>query len=251
MKVASTPHTSDLFHIDDSVALDEEQRQRFHSSVQSCLYLAIRTRPDILCAVNHLTSRVTKATTRDKEKLIRIMQYLNGTVELGILLGANAAGKIDLMAYADASYGVHPDARSQTGLFITLGRGPLIWKSIKQRCVTKSSCEAEIIALSDIVSLVIWVRDLLKTIGMHDGKPVVIREDNKAAIDMVNDGATTSDRTKHVHIRNSFIGQFIDSNDIDVEYCPTNEMVADIYTKPLPKAQFVYLRDYLLGYRIP
>ena len=95
------------------------------------------------------------------------------------------------------------------------------------------------------------MRDLLKTIGMHDGKPVVIREDNKAAIDMVNDGATTSDRTKHVHIRNSFIGQFIDSNDIDVEYCPTNEMVADIYTKPLPKAQFVYLRDYLLGYRIP
>ena len=179
------------------------------------------------------------------------MQHLNGTVELGILLGANAKGKIDLMAYADASYGVHPDARSQTGLFITLGRGPLIWKSIKQRCVTKSSCEAEIIALSDIVSLVIWVRDLLKTIGMHDGKPVVIKEDNKAAIDMVNDGATTSDRTKHVHIRNSFIGQFIDSNDIDVEYCPTNEMVADIYTKPLPKAQFVYLRDYLLGYRIP
>jgi len=155
------------------------------------------------------------------------------------------------MAYADASYGVHPDARSQTGLFITLGRGPLIWKSIKQRCVTKSSCEAEIIALSDVVSLVIWVRDLLKTIGMHDGKPVVIREDNKAAIDMVNDGATTSDRTKHVHIRNNFIGQFIDSNDIDIEYCPTRVTVADIYTKPLPKAQFVYLRDYLLGYRIP
>ena len=113
---------------------------------------------------------------------------------------------------------------------------------------TKSYCEAEIIALSDIVSLTIWVRDLLKAMGMYDGKPATIYEDNKAAINLVSDGASTSERTRHVHIRNNFIGQFIESKDIRVIYCPTNKMIADIFTKPLDKAQFCFLRDYLVGY---
>ena len=149
-------------------------------------------------------ARVSKgvANSNDRVKLIRVLKYLNGTIELGIRLGGNKNGEVELTAFADAAYGVHPDARSQTGMFISIGRGPLIWKAIKQKCVTKSSCESEIIALSDIVSLTIWLRDLLKSMGMYDGKPVTIYEDNKAAINLVSDGASTSDRTRHVHIRN-------------------------------------------------
>ena len=117
---------------------------------------------------------------------------------------------------------------------------------------TQVEAMVEMLPVEDLAEVVEAPEDtVVEELLTENGKPVVIREDNKAAIDMVNDGATTSDRTKHVHIRNSFIGQFIDSNEIDVEYCPTNEMAADIYTKPLQKAQFVYLRDYLLGYRIP
>ena len=168
---------------------------------------------------------------------------------LGIRLGGDKNGKVEITAFADAAYGVHLDARSQTGMFISIGRGPLIWKAIKQKCVTKSSCEAEIIALSDIVSLTIWVRDLLKSIGIYNGKPVTIYEDNKAAINLVSDGASTTERTRHVHIRNNFIGQFIESKEIKVIYCPTQKMIADIFTKPLDKAQFCFLRDYLMGYK--
>ena len=250
--IAPTPHTANLFKIDkESILLSDDERERFHSAVQSCLYLSIRTRPDIACAVNHLTGRVSKgvANCNDRVKLIRVLKYLNGTLELGIRLGGNKNGEVELTSFADASYGVHPDARSQTGIFISIGRGPLIWKATKQKCVTKSSCEAEIIALSDIVSLTIWVRDLIKALGMHDDKPITIYEDNKAAINLVSDGASTSERTRHVHIRNNFISQFIESNDIRVIYCPTSKMIADIFTKPLDKAQFCFLRDYLMGYR--
>ena len=94
-------------------------------------------------------------------------------------------------------------------------------KSQKQKCVTKSLCGAEIIALSDIVSLTFWVRDLLMSIGMYDGKPVKIYEDNKVSINVVSDGASTTERTRYVHIRNNFIGQFIESNEIKVIYCST------------------------------
>ena len=225
---------------------------KFRSVVQSCLYLSIRTRPDIACAVNHLTGSVSKgvANSTDKQKLLRVIKYLNGTLELGIRLGGDRDGKVEITALADAAYGVHQDARSQTGIFISAGRGPIIWKANKQKCVTKSSCEAEIIALSDIVSQAIWARDLLRSMKMYEEKPVTIYEDNKAAINLVSDGASTTERTRHVHIRNNFIGQFIDSKDIRVIYCPTNKMIADIFTKPLDKAQFCFLRDYLMGYKV-
>ena len=72
-----------------------------------------------------------------------------------------------------------------------------------------------------------------------------------AVIHIVNNGMSTSDRARHVHIRNNFINQFIKSGDITVLHCRTEIMIADILTKPLAVQQFVYLRDYLLGYAIP
>ena len=169
---------------------------------------------------------------------------------MGIILGGDVNGKIKLTAFADASYGVHADGKSHTGIYISLGLGPLMWKSIKQRCVTKSSCEAEIIALSDIVSLCIWIRDMLTEIGEYEqDEPVVIMEDNKAAITLIENGASTSERSKHIHIRNCFIRQFVVSGDFKLQYCPTTEMIADIFTKPLQRRLYSYLRDYLLGKR--
>jgi hypothetical protein len=79
--------------------------------------------------------------------------------------------------------------------------------------------------------------------------PVHIMEDNKAAIDLIQNGASTSERSKHVHIRNCFIAQYVQSGEFKVSYCPTLEMIADIFTKPLPRRLFCYLRDYLMGRR--
>ena len=79
------------------------------------------------------------------------------------------------------------DGKSHTGLVITLGRGPICVKSGKQKCVTKSSCEAEIIALSDIAATVPLIHDLsVELLGPR--QPPVLMEDNKAAIQLVTNG---------------------------------------------------------------
>jgi len=249
--ISDTPHDDNLFRIDNKAdKLPVDIKEKFHSSVQSCLYLSIKTRPDITCAVNFLTTRVREPNQDDLKKLMKLITYINGTKEMGITLGGDENGKLKLTAFADASYGVHADGKSHTGIYISLGLGPLMWKSIKQRCVTKSSCEAEIIALSDIVSLCIWIRDMLTEIGEYEqDEPVVIMEDNKAAITLIENGASTSERSKHIHIRNCFIRQFVVSGDFKLQYCPTTEMIADIFTKPLQRRLYSYLRDYLLGKR--
>ena len=65
------------------------------------------------------------------------------------------------------------------------------------------------------------------------------------------DVARWSDRSRHIHIRNNYVGQFVENGQIKVIHCPTKNMIADILTKPLGVSQFLYLRDYLLGYKIP
>ena len=252
-KVAITPHTENLFKVNtEAPLLTSDERERFHSVVASALYLAVKTRPDILVVTNFLSTRVKadRANVEDWNKLKRLISYLKGTTEIGIILGGDETGTIELKGYADASYGVHQDAKSHTGLFITLGRGPILVKSYKQKCVTKSSCEAEIIALSDMTSLIMWFQEILTDISGHVPKTTIF-EDNMSAIQMVQNGVSSSDRSRHVHIRNMFVEQFVTSGKIDLLHCPTKEMIADMMTKPLPVPLYLYLRDYLLGYKLP
>ena len=77
------------------------------------------------------------------------------------MLGGDLNGVLRLRAYTDAFYGLHIDGKSHTGNVITLGRGPIFSKNSKQKSVTKSSSEAEILALSDMVSTVAWMKDFL------------------------------------------------------------------------------------------
>ena len=146
------------------------------------LFYASRVRPDILVVVNFLTTRTRfgTATTEDKRKLIRLLNFIYTTKTDGIVLGGDSDGQLRIRAYADASYGVHIDGKSHTGNVITLGQGPIYCKSSKQKSVTKSSCEAEILALSDISSTVVWLKDFLHEIGVAMTPPILF-EDNKAA----------------------------------------------------------------------
>ena len=165
------------------------------------------------------------------------------------MLGGDSNGILRLRAYADASYGVRMDGKSHTGNVITLGRNSIFCKSSKQKSVTKSSCEAEILALSDIVSTVAWMKDFLQEIGVTIEPPILF-EDNRAAIFLVTNGPSTAGRVRHVHIRNAFVNQFLANGTMQIVFCPTSQMIADILTEPLPPSNYNILRKLLLGYDI-
>ena len=133
---------------------------------------------------------------------MRLLNFIHTTQQDGVMLGGDSNGVLRLRAYVDASYGVHMDGKSHTGNVITLGRGPIFSKSSKQKSVTKSSCEAEILALSDIVSTVAWMKDFLQEIGVTI-EPLILFEDNRAAIFLVTNGPSTAGRVRHLHIRNA------------------------------------------------
>ena len=244
-KKATTPATVNILNIDKGIPLSNEHAERFHSAVARLLYLSKRVRPDIQFAVTFLCTRVSAPTDYDEMKLVRILQYLNNDHDIGLTLEMN--DKPLVTAFIDAAYGIHADAKGHTGMAITIGKGTVNAKSTKQKLVSKSSSEAELIALSDSTSQVIWTRDFLIHQGYEMGAADIM-QDNKSTIMLAEKGRSTSEKTRHINIRYFFVKDRINSKEIQLNYLSTNEMIADILTKPLQGAQFIKMRNILLNY---
>ena len=244
---ASTPAQSYLFEVREGVPLlDQEKKVEFHSRVAKMLYLAKRVRPDILQPVIFLSTRVQEPTTDDWCKLERCLKYLNGEPDLGIILRPNP-GSLGINAYVDASYGVHADGKSHSGVMIALGAGPIYIRSSKQKIVSKSSTEAELIGLSDACSQIIWCREFLIEQG-YEVAAAKVYQDNQSTMALVKKGKGSSDRTKHISIRYFFVKDRVEAGDVNIEYLPTGEMIADVLTKPLQGEPFKQLRKQLLNW---
>ena len=250
-KIKRVPANSDLFDIDlESPLLSDPERKLFHNGVARTLYLACRVRPDILCSVIFLCRRVKKPTIQDHFKFVNVLKYLKKTDKLGLQLGGDGNGVLHLGVYADAAHAVNqPKMESQTGIYITLGRGAIIANSKKQNYVARASFDAEIYALSDGVPSGIWLQDFMTEVGYGtDVNPGIIYEDNMSVLHSIKKGETTSAQQRHIRIRTMFSNQFTDGERFEITHCPTSDMIADILTKPLQGAAFERLRDLILGY---
>jgi len=242
---APTPAKTDLFEIDPQAEiLDDAGRDDFHSRVAKILFVAKRTRPDLLTAVSFLSTRVQSPTTQDLDKLHRLLKYINGTRDLWLTLRPDHLWEV--LAFIDASYGVHVDGKGHTGVTMLLGQGAFYVASTKQKLVAKSSCEAEIIGVSDGLSEVIWVRNFLLGQGLDIG-PAIVFQDNQSTMKLFEKGRSTSSRTRHIHIRYFFIKDRVESGEVCLRYMPTEDMIADILTKPLQGELFRRLRAKLLN----
>jgi len=161
---ASTPVTSYLFGVrESSPHLSEEKADNFHSVVAMLLFISRRCRLDIQTAVGFLTTRVSAPDQDDWNKLKRVLQYLRGTIDLVLTLGADDL--LSMFAWVDVSYGVHSDCKSHTGGAVSWGWGVLLTMCKKQKLNTKSSTEGEIVGVSDFMPNIIWARMFLEAQG--------------------------------------------------------------------------------------
>jgi hypothetical protein len=172
------------------------------------------------------------------------MMYVNTSPDLGVILRVD--GGLKVMAHVDASFAVHPDMKGQSGAVITLGAGPVSVASRKQGIVTKSSTESELVAISDMLSMVIWTREFLKEQG-YKVDPAVLYQDNMSTIAMANRGSSNSPRTRHVDISYFFVKDRIDAGEVIVEHMRTDRMLADGMTKPLQGELFRRMRKAVMG----
>jgi hypothetical protein len=119
-----------------------------------------------------------------------------------------------------------------TGFVFTLSGGAVTWKSRRQPTVALSSTEAEYMAACEAATEAIWLRGLLSELGASQEEPTTIYEDNNGAIKISKNDCSHS-RTKHIAVRLHFVRERVKTGEIDLVKLSTNEMVADMLTKPL------------------
>ena len=230
-RAPSSPATADLFTIPDgSVLLGGGEREAFHTVVAKLLFVAKRVRPDLLAPVSFLSGRVREPTESDQAKLGRLIAYVHHTRSAGIELDVRGGRRPVVTAWVDSSFGTHENGAGQTGYVLSLGGGPILASSSKQRHVTTSSGECELAGLYDGSTAVIWARDFLIELGYKVG-PALILHDNTSAIAVAKKGHTSSKRSRHYHIKHLFIADRIKDGEIELEYCEGKRMKADILTK--------------------
>lgn len=241
---APTPSNEDLFNDREVPFLGEVGRKRFHSAVAKLLFLAKRTRPDILLTISHLASRVTIANEDDLAKLNRVLRYLNGNAKMSLHFRRD--GDMILRAFIDASFAIHADGTSRTGMIIQFGGATICAWTSKQKMTTKSACEAELVGLSDGSSEVLGCREFLQYQGYNMG-PAIIYQDNTSVLDLIVAGHPTSHRTRHLKARYFFIKDYIKASEIVLQHMGTEWMLADYLTKPLSGEKFKGFLELIIG----
>ena len=151
-----------------------------------------------------------------------------------------------MIGFSDADWaGDQDDRHSTTGNLFLMAGGPVSWLSKKQAIVALSTSEAEYIALSVATQEAVWLRRLLVDLKGNSVCPTVMMEDNQGTIAMARNPVSHA-RTKHIDIRYHYVRETVQKKVISLNYCPSENMTADILTKPLTRGRFESLRS-LMG----
>ena len=210
--------------------------------IGSLLYVTA-SRPDVMQAVG----QVARFQAAPKETHViavkRIFRYLKGTMDFGLWYAKG--NELDLLAYSDADWaGCVDDRKSTSGAAFFLGNCLVSWSSKKQSSVSLSTAEAEYIAAAACCTQILWMKQNLQDLQVTYDEPIPILCDNTSAISISKNPVMHS-KTKHIPIKYHFLREQVTEKHIKLEYIETKEQIADIFTKPLPKGTFEYLREKL------
>jgi hypothetical protein len=200
--------------------------------IVGCLqWVAGCTRPDISFAASFLARQIARPTEHLWKMALGVVAYLSNTRTIGLTLGGK--GKRPLKGWVDADWaGCRETRRSTTGWIIELDDSPIVWSSRRQATVSASTTEAEYIAISEAGREIMWLRELLETLGYHQ-PTTTLHCDNQGAIALTQK-PSSHPRTKHIAIRHHQIREWVDMGMIRLAYTESKAQKADMLTKSLP-----------------
>lgn len=205
----------------------------YKSVVGSLMYAQQGTRPELSFVVGVLGRHAAAPRAQHWHLAKRVLRFLKYTRTLGLKF-RKPHGPEALVAYSDSDWSGDPDtSRSTSGYVFLYGTSAISWSSRRQKLVALSSTEAEYIALSNLGQELSWLRRFYSELGRKMRGPTPVRSDNAGAITLSKEPQFRA-RTKHIQRKyHHFRDDLVRRKRARVEFCPTDDMVADIFTKPL------------------
>ncbi|KAE8903546.1 hypothetical protein PF005_g21281 [Phytophthora fragariae] len=229
-----------------SDAEDVNDKNIPYRAIVGCLqYLVQCSRPELANAVRTLVKCLNKYTHENYSMAKRVLRYLRGTLDYGLVWEMKETLDLHFVAYADADLGNEKDDRhSITGYVLQLNGCTYAYKSRKQRIVTDDTCCAEFVAASECSTMTVWTHNLCKEPKLKRHKPTVLYQDNQATITVLTE-IKGNYKTKSVDLKYHKVRDFHERGEFEVRYCPSTENLADIFTKALGPTLFRKFRERL------
>ena len=243
-KPRSTPCEQKLNYSENADMMIDVRKYR--EAVGSLIYLTVCTRPDLSFIVSKLSQYFSEPTEEQWVTVKHVLRYLKGTVDKELCYKKCEA--LGIQAYSDADWAADNDRRSTTGYCVSLSKdGTLVsWKTKKQPTVALSTCEAEYMALAATIQECFYLKQLLDGLDKHEYAIPMVYEDNQGTIALARNPVNRQ-RCKHIDIKYHFIRSTVNEGYVMLVYCPTEDMVADIMTKPVTKFKLVKFAEFIFG----
>ena len=245
-KPISTPMEPGL-HLPKVSETQDRKAFDFTSCIPTVLYISTRTRPDISFAIGILCRHLKNYGPEHIAAAKHLLRYLQGTKHFRFKLGkvySESEDKYHMTVFVDADH-ANSDIetrKSTTGYAVYIGTDLLEWMSRLQDIIASSSTYAEYIALHTSLSAIIHWTELAQLLRVHNSRPVSVMEDNLQCIrwaetDMINV------RNRAVEVKYHRLRHYYKAKWFKIIYTPTENMIADMFTKPLTKILFEDFRN--------
>ena len=231
---------------------DDKVTVSYQRLVGSLTYLAVCTRPDIAYAAMSLGQFNASPSRAHLACAKGVLRYLAGTINLCLqfpsppsLQLSNTPSFPHTRGLSDADWASdEKDRKSISGYCFFFLNSLVSWSSRKQRTVSTSSTESEYYALTNAIKEAIWITLFLSLSKLPSPKPFPILCDNQSTCTIANTDVISA-WTKHIDVRHHFIHKHINNGSFSTTWVPTNDMTADILTKPLSSTLFLHHRNNL------
>jgi len=211
----------------DGEAIDESGYRKF---VGRILYAVTKVLPDCCNAIRDLTSHLATPGEEHWNALTRLVGHLKYNYKP---MKLRAPIELRTIAAFDADWATDKnDRRSVSSHLTTIGGTALVnWQAKKQTTVALSSCEAEIMAGTVAAQDVLFENNLLQEIlGRRPKMPSYVYGDNQASLHIATNNAL-GQRTKHIDLRDKFLGELVKSGDVEVRHIRSEDNPADVNSK--------------------
>ncbi|SOV07241.1 uncharacterized protein UDID_18750 [Ustilago sp. UG-2017a] len=208
------------------------QQKEYPVIVGKLLWVANSTRPDLSLTVGVLTRHMREPSQEHYQAAQRVLCYLESTKQVGLVYRASESQE-PLVAHSDANWASDAtiQRRSTSGSVVLVYRNPVAWKSATQKCVSLSAVKAEFIAATEATREVLFLKQLLRSIGIATGTPTVY-SDNTGCIQVSKDPAQHW-KLKHIDTKYHFVRNNIQEGRVQIKYVDTTRNLADVLTKPI------------------
>jgi hypothetical protein len=217
----------------ESPRVDSKQYQ----TVIGCImYAMLGTRPDISFTISRLAQFNNDPREQHWNAVKQLLLYLATTADHGISYKyVEGVEDPQLVGFTDSDWANDQDSRrSTTGYVFCMAGGAISWKSRRQPTVALSTTEAEYMAACDATREAVSWRAFLSEIGFDVSTPTTMFSDNQGCIALAKNPEHHA-RSKHIDIRHHYVREQVALGTVMFEYIPTDDMVADVLTKPLAR----------------